>query len=81
MKVPKNKDKFVKKLREEHNTGGKDNDALKPKKTSMGKILKGIVKFPDKLHVVGPVGTEKAKKTKKNENPLHGGEGSEFSER
>jgi len=74
-------DKFLEKNRKMFNKGGVDKEALKAKKTSMNKVLEGVAQFPDKLHIVGPVGKESARKTKKEENPLHGGEGHEFSEK
>ena len=51
---------------------GVDNDALKPKTPNMGDLVGEV---PEKLHIAAPMGETSVRATKKDENPLHGGDG------
>jgi hypothetical protein len=73
-----NKDNFLSKMKQKYEVGGKENEALKSKATTMAEILEGNVMPPEKLHVAGPVGETSVKKDGPNHNPLHGGEGKDM---
>lgn len=77
----KTKNKFLSEYKKKFETKVEDKDALKAKPITMGKVLEGVVQMPEKVHIAGPIGQTSVRKDKKNENTLHGADGTEFSDR
>jgi len=69
------KDKFLAKMKTKFERGKVDEDALKAKNKSMKDILGDIVEMPAKIKMVGPIGKTSVKKSKVDENDLHGEDG------
>jgi len=69
------KDKFLASMKKKHERGNVDSEALKAKDQTMKDILGDIVQMPSKIAMVGPVGKTSVRKTKKDENDLHGEDG------
>lgn len=65
------KDRFLESMQRKHNKGGTDKDALKAKPIIMKDL--DYVEIPRKTHLMGQPGKTSVRKTKTNENPLHGG--------
>ena len=72
------KDKFLSKLAAEYGTKGKDDDALTTKKQTVMGNIGDFTKIPEKLFVVGPIGSMRVKKTAPRENPEHGNDGKQM---
>lgn len=66
-------DKFIKHLRNKHNT--KERDKVEIPKETMEGILKDIVQVPEMLRMTGTPERNSAKKIKSGENPLLTGDG------
>lgn len=72
------KDKFLSKLASEYGTKQTDSDALKAKKQTVMGNIGDFTKMPEKLFVVGPIGSTRVKKTAPRENPEHGQDGKQM---
>ena len=75
----KTKNKFLDEYKKKHDTTQTDKDSLVAKEQKVGQILEGIVSFPEKVHLVGPIGKTSVRPSKKDEMP--GNKESEFSSR
>ena len=71
------KDNFLAGMQRKHNKGGTDKEALKPKPIKMKDL--DYVNIPRKQHLIGNPGETSVRKTKTEENPLHGGNGKDMN--
>ena len=70
------KGKFLEGLQSKHNTKVEDADAMKVKKgIKVEGLLDDMNSFPEKIHIAGPIGQTSVKKSKPQENDLHGDDG------
>ena len=67
------KDNFLAGMKRKFDKGSKDKEALKPKPIKMKDL--DYVDVPRKTHLIGNPGETSVRKTKPQENLLHGGNG------
>ena len=68
------------KLASKFGTQEKDATALTSKKQTVMGNIKDFTKMPEKLFVIGPIGSTRVKKTAPRENPEHGKDGNQMIE-
>jgi len=66
----KEKDEFLEKMKKKYGTKAKDEESLKATDQNMGHVFGEIDAFPTKLHIVGKVGDDSAKKPAPRDNKL-----------
>ncbi len=72
------KDANLASMKKKHEINSKSaNESLKPKAFKMGDL--DYTDMPTKINVIGPLSKPSAKKAKKGENPLQGGEAKNFT--
>lgn len=69
-------DKFLAEHKSRFDKGKTDADSLKAKKQTMSSILNSFNDAPTKINIGNTVGAVSARPTKKDENELHGKDGS-----
>jgi hypothetical protein len=74
-KIEEKKGKFLEGLQAKHNTKVEDADAMKPKGIKVEGLLNDMNSFPEKIHIAGPIGETSVRKSKPQENDLHGKDG------
>lgn len=72
------KNDFLEKAKKKYARGGKDEDSLKAKDQDMSHVFGEIDAFPTKLHIVGNVNADSAKKPAPRTNPMSGKEGKDI---
>jgi hypothetical protein len=69
------KDKFLSKMAAKFGTQEKDSDSLRTKRQTVMGNIGDFTSLPEKLFVIGPIGSTRVSKTAPRENAEHGKDG------